>query len=564
MSKSSKKHGNLLIVDDEVEVLKSLKRHFRKTYQVYTANSAAEGYEIMHDQDIQVILSDQRMPQITGSEFFKKIKVEYPDAIRLILTAYTDIEAIIDLVNEGNITHYLSKPWDPVELDSVIEKAFRQYWLIHGNQKLMHELQATNDILKQETEARKRVVDNLAEKNRQLQTLLQTIPDIVYFKDAERRYLVVSQSFEQFVGLAQTDIIGKTDAQILPVDLVEVIEKSDQEAITSQEATCFEASFLLKNNEERFLETVNMPIYDEQAQFIGLVGVSRDVTERKKAEQALHTYHQDLEKQVAERTAELTWSNEQLQQQISERKLIEENLRQQTSALARSNKELEQFAYVTSHDLQEPLRAVAGYLQFLDRRYTDQLDEEANRFITRSVAAATRMKMMINDLLRYSRVGTHGKTFKPIEVSESLKFAIANLQSIIEETEATITDEVTGTVMADGIQLAQLFQNLIGNALKFHSDQPPQIEIGSKHEPDYNRWLYWVKDNGIGLEAKYAERIFLIFQRLHTRSEYPGTGIGLAICKKIVERHNGFIWVESERGQGATFFFTIGDKGNDQ
>jgi len=557
MQKKNKKYGNLLVVDDEIEVLNSLKRQFRKSCNVYTAISAAEAYKIMSEQDIQVILSDQRMPYVTGTEFFKKIKVEYPDTIRLILTAYTDIQAVIASINEASISHYLTKPWNPVELSTVIEKAFQQYWLIYGNQKLMTELKETNTILQRETEAKKQAVDKLTKKNKQLQTLLQTVPDIVYFKDSEKRYLVVSRTFEQFVGLHQDDIVGKTDDDVLPADLVTVVQQSDQEAISTQNATRFESSFLSKNREQRFLETVNVPIYSEQGSLIGLVGVSRDVTARKKTEQALNTHRQNLEKRVAERTAELTQANQQLEQQIIERKQIEKTLRNQTLALTQSNKELEQFAYVASHDLQEPLRSIAGYLQLLDRRYGDQLNDEATIFITRSVAATTRMKTLINDLLNYSRVGTHGNTFKPVEVLETLKFAIANLQPTIEETQATLTYNVTGTIQADGIQLAQLFQNLIGNSLKFHGDQPPCIEIGSKHEPAHNQWLYWIKDNGIGIETQYIERIFLIFQRLHTRSEYPGTGIGLAICKKIVERHHGSIWVESEPEQGATFFFTL-------
>jgi hypothetical protein len=223
--------------------------------------------------------------------------------------------------------------------------------------------------------------------------------------------------------------------------------------------------------------------------------------------------------------------------------------------LERSNRELEEFAYVASHDLQEPLRIISSYLQLLNRRYADQLDEDGQRYIHYTVDAADRMRELIQDLLAYSRVGTQGQPFRLTDFETVLQEVLVNLQLAIEENSAVITYDPLPTVMADASQLRQLFQNLLGNALKFHSDRPPHVHIGSRQETDH--WLLWVQDNGIGLDHKYAERVFVIFQRLHNRNEYPGTGIGLAICKKIVERHNGRIWVESQPGQGTTFYFTL-------
>ncbi len=241
---------------------------------------------------------------------------------------------------------------------------------------------------------------------------------------------------------------------------------------------------------------------------------------------------------------------------ISERKQAEEALARQTRELARSNAELEQFAYVASHDLQEPLRMVSNYTQLLGRRYKDKLDSDAHEFIAFSVDGAIRMQGLINDLLMYSRVGTQGKKFTKVDTSASVGQAIINLRGAIEAAHALVTHDDLPIVTADPSQLIQLFQNLIGNAIKFRGSPPPSVHISAQRE-DQQHWVFSVRDNGIGIEPQYAERIFVIFQRLHGHSEYPGTGIGLSICKKIVDRHGGRIWVESKVGEGATFFFTI-------
>jgi light-regulated signal transduction histidine kinase (bacteriophytochrome) len=199
---------------------------------------------------------------------------------------------------------------------------------------------------------------------------------------------------------------------------------------------------------------------------------------------------------------------------------------------------------------------VASYTQLLARRYKGKLDADADQFIAFAVDGANRMQRLLNDLLLYSRVGTRGKPLQPTSSETVLEAALANLQLAITESQAIIThDYPLPIVLADETQLLQLFQNLIGNALKFRAEQPPEVHIAA--EARNNEWLFSVRDNGIGLEPQYAERIFVIFQRLHTREEYPGTGIGLAICKRIVERHGGHIWVESQPGQGTTFYFTL-------
>lgn len=236
-------------------------------------------------------------------------------------------------------------------------------------------------------------------------------------------------------------------------------------------------------------------------------------------------------------------------------KQTQEALAKRTEELANSNRELEQFAYVASHDLQEPLRMVASYTQLLARRYKDKLDDDANEFIGYAVDGATRMQALIIDLLTMSRIGTHGKQMEACETSVALERAISNLRLAIEESGAVVTRDPMPRLDADVSQLTQLFQNLIGNGIKFRGDTSPIIHIGA--EKKEGEWLFSVRDNGIGIAPDFFDRIFIIFQRLHGKHEYPGTGIGLSVCKKIVERHRGKIWIESEVGKGTVFYFTL-------
>ncbi len=240
---------------------------------------------------------------------------------------------------------------------------------------------------------------------------------------------------------------------------------------------------------------------------------------------------------------------------ITERKRAEEKLTHAMVELARSNAELEQFAYIASHDLQEPLRMVSSFVQLLEKRYKGKLDQDADDFINYAVDGANRMQRLITDLLAYSRVGSRGKQFKPVSSEVALDRALSNLQVIIKQSGAVVTRDPLPVVMGDDIQLGQLFQNLIGNAIKFCGDRAPYIHISADQQE--GEWVFSICDNGIGIEPEYLGRIFLIFQRLHDRKKYPGTGIGLAICKKVVERHGGGIWADSKSGGGSTFYFTI-------
>lgn len=262
--------------------------------------------------------------------------------------------------------------------------------------------------------------------------------------------------------------------------------------------------------------------FDEMANSLEL-----RIAELQHAEAELKSLNDDLERRVVDRTLELK----------------------------RSNEDLEQFAYVASHDLQEPLRMITNYLQLLRQRYKEQLDTNAHDFIGFALDGSKRMHQLIHDLLAYSRVGTHGKEFTVTESDQALDDALANLTVAIEESKARITRDVLPPVMGDEVQLTQLFQNLVGNAIKFRGEAVPEIHIGVARKN--GDWEFTVRDNGIGIAEQDFPRIFIIFQRLHSREKYPGTGIGLSVCKKIVERHGGRIWVESKPGRGTTFHFTI-------
>ncbi len=268
---------------------------------------------------------------------------------------------------------------------------------------------------------------------------------------------------------------------------------------------------------------------------------------------AMLTNIEENTRQLKEEIEEHKLTVSQLREAETRAQVIMEELQHKSDMLERSNKELEQFAYVSSHDLQEPLRTITSYVQLLDKRYKSLLDEKADMYINFVTDAARRMQTLINDLLNFSRVGSRGKPFTPVRTEDLVDSLIASQK--IQNADVTITRDKLPDIVADEMQMMQVFQNLLVNAVKFHGATSPHIHIGTAE--DNKEWTFWVRDNGIGIDPKYFDRIFVVFQRLHTQREYAGTGIGLALVKKVVERHGGRIWVESELGKGATFWFTI-------
>jgi PAS domain S-box-containing protein len=364
-----------------------------------------------------------------------------------------------------------------------------------------------------------RAFDAAAGRLRETEGLLQGViegtTDVVFVKDLEGRYLLMNPAGASYLGRPLDQIVGRTDQELYSPDLAAILRETDRAVIATGQIGVYETSDIVSGSGHIFLTTKG-PFRDGSGRLVGVFGISRDITERKRLEDALAQRAEELE---------------------------------------RSNKELEQFAYVASHDLQEPLRIVAGYAELLSRRYAGTLDEDADEFIGYTVDGVRRMQSLINDLLHYSRVGTKGREPVPTAVDRVVDQALRNLGPKIEETAAEVTADPMPTVPADEGQLVQLFQNLIGNAVKFHGDERPRVHVGAQRRN--GEWEFSVADNGIGIDADHRDQIFEIFQRLHARDEFYGTGIGLAICRKIVDRHGGRIWVESAPGQGSTFRFTM-------
>jgi PAS domain S-box-containing protein len=376
---------------------------------------------------------------------------------------------------------------------------------------------------------RKRSETNLRQAEARYRTLVEQIPAVTFMAalDGGSNELYVSPQIEALLGFSQKEWLEN------PVLWHRQLHPDDQERWNLEFApTCGTGDafrsvyrFIARDGHVVWVHGEAKVVRDQDGRPLFLQGVAFDITGMKQAEEELKALNQTLEQRVTERTA------------IAEERAQE---------LARSNAELQEFAYVASHDLQEPLRAISSFATWLARNYESQLDDLARDRIGRIVNGAGRMQQLINDLLSYSRVGRQGRGFAPIDIGKVLAEALGNLRIALEESGAVVTSDPLPTVTADEMELTQLLQNLIGNAIKFRGAEKPLIHV--RAEPNGTAWTFSVRDNGIGIDLQFADRIFLIFQRLHSREEYPGTGIGLAFCKKIVERHGGRIWVESSPG----------------
>ena len=612
------------------------------------------------------------------------------------------IELLVHLVRNaaGSPMYYYSFITDISERKQAEEDNKK---MLEKEQQLTEELTVSNEELqstaKELQDSNEKLHKSLEELNK-TETLLSSITnsssDIIYIKDRQSRWIFANPALEHFIGRNADELLGKNDLEIYSdPEIGKTILENDRKIMDSGKEEILEEVVEAQDGMRSFI-SVKTPRFNKEGQVIGLVGISHDITERKKAEEALYksraelnraqkiahigswtwdiiadevtwsdesyriyglvpgelepnyelflsfivledrgivnrevreaidvgntyniTYNiirqdgthriitsendfikddsgkvikmygtnqditehkkaedkmQELVEKLQASEEELTSSNEELRATSEELKTTNEELNLQMDfevaakrdleEIARklkiSNRELEQFAYVASHDLQEPLRMVSSFTQLLERRYKGQLDADADDYIGFIVEGSQRMKYLIDDLLEFSRLNTQSREFESILLKITLEDVLRNLKTSIMENNAQITHDPLPTIQGDPSQINQLLQNLITNAIKFHGDEPPKIHISAEESGD--EWIIGVSDEGIGIDPDHQEQIFRIFKRLHTREEYSGTGIGLAICKRIIDKHNGKIWVESELGKGSNFYFTIPKK----
>jgi len=403
----------------------------------------------------------------------------------------------------------------------------------------------------------KRTAEDLRERERLLKEV-ESIANVGNWDwNIETGELLWSDEICRIFGLNPKEFGGTFEAfleSVHPEDR-DRIKDSVNDALFKNMPYSIDHRIVLPDGSVRIVHEKAKVFFSDVGKPIRMIGAVQDITECKDMEDELKKHRDHLEELVKEHTAKFENLNMQLKRELAERKRAEEKVKESLEELELSNTELEQFAYAASHDLQEPLRMVTSYVQLLQKRYKDNLDDDANDFINYAVGGATRMQKMIDGLLLYSRVQTRGKSFQPTDCSSVVRQAISNLKIHIDETHAIIESDALPTINADEMQLVRLFQNLIDNALKFHGPEVPRIQVSATKRA--NKWMFSVSDNGIGLDSKYKDRIFEIFQRLHGEEEYPGTGMGLSICKRIVERHGGQIWFDSDLGKGSIFYFTI-------
>ena len=346
-------------------------------------------------------------------------------------------------------------------------------------------------------------------------SLVENLPMCVMRKDLDGRLTFANQAFCRLLGQPAEDVLGRTDHELYPQELADKYRNDDLKVIQTREP--FDGVERHKQDGRRmYVHTMKTPLFDSKDRILGVLVAFWDVTERISAAEEVKRYAADLEQ---------------------------------------SNQDLEQFAHVASHDLQEPLRTIGSYCQLLEKQLKQWLDSDSKKYMGFVIDASARMHRLIQGLLKYSHVGTRAREFEDVDTQEILNQTLADLHSVIDASQATVTHDELPTLLAIRLQMGQLFQNLIGNAIMYRSEQPPQIHVGVEQQE--GQWVFSIRDNGIGIPAEQTERVFVIFQRLHARDQYPGTGIGLSLCKRIVERDSGRVWIESESGSGTTIFFSL-------
>lgn len=375
---------------------------------------------------------------------------------------------------------------------------------------------------------------------------VESAPTAMVMIDAAGAIVIVNVETEKLFGYSRSELLGRHVEELIPERFRAKHPDMRARFFAAPEARRMgigrDLFGLRKDGSEFPVEIGLNPIETEEGLFV--LSVIVDITERKRLETVLRQTNEMLEQRVQQRTVELTAQAEKL--------------RRSNEALERSNIELQQFAYIASHDLQSPLRSISGFVQLLRAEYGGRLDPQADDWISRTVQSIQLMHTLIQDLLAYSRIESQARPLARLRFHDIFNDAVSLLDAAITEAGARVTCDQLPVVIGDRSQLVQLLHNLIGNALKYHGEDPPRIHVSAEHQND--EWVFCVSDNGIGIEAQYYEKIFEIFRRLHNQQEYPGTGIGLAVCRRVVHRHGGKIWVESTPGRGSRFYFTIPEK----
>ncbi|MBI1878171.1 MAG: response regulator [Chloroflexi bacterium] len=562
--------ATILVIDDHPtnrEFLVSLLGY--QGHRLLEASDGVEGLAVAQAEQPDLIIVDILMPTIDGFEFVRQLRADPVIAQTRVIfnTAAYNAHEIQALAENCGVTGILTKPAKPQVVLKAVNAALR----------LAEPPLAPPPVEEFDREHLRLLTDKLSQKVVELEAISLRLATLVELGQELALERDLSSILETACSAAR-EIIG---AKYAAIDILDEKEPAQRQFLTSGLDSAIVASIgpppaghsllgqLMQTSHPIRLRDLSAdprtggfpPHHPPMHSFLGVplasptrlygrlyvadkLGMDEFSAEDERlavtlAAQVALTYENTL------RYAEIQRHTAELEQLVNER----------TAELQRSNAELEQFAYVASHDLQEPLRMVSRYCQHLERRYKGQLDAKADKYIAYAVDGARRMQELINDLLDYSRVKTQGKAFEPTDCQQVFAQACANLRRTIQKSQAQVSCEPLPTVLADAAQLVSLFQNLIGNAIKYQCDASVQVHISAERQD--GEWLFAVRDNGIGIKPEYFERIFLIFQRLHERGAYPGTGIGLAICQKIVEHHGGRIWVESELGEGSTFYFTL-------
>jgi PAS domain S-box-containing protein len=495
-----KNRVKILLVDDSPENLVSLEAALEVLdEELVLANSGTEALRQLLEHDFAAILLDVKMPDLDGFETAELVRSR-PRSRQtpiLFLTGYKNEEHLFRGYDLGAVD-FLFKPIVPEVLRSKVA--------------VFVELSRKADLLREQANV-------LQKAESRFRALLEAAPDAMIICRQDGTIELVNSRTESLFSENRNKLLGRNIHEFAPAWKS---SSTDQEILALRaDRTAFPAEISMS------------PVQSEEGLLI--ITSIRDISERRKAELA----RQAAEEQIRELNAHL-----------------EERVLERTEDLLRSNDELAQFAYVASHDLQEPLRTVSIYAQLLAKRYRDQIGPDANEFIGYITENAARMETLIRDLLDFSQLDSRGADhFVRASCDSALDDALENLQMRIQESGAIVTRAPLPTVMGDAVQLTRLFQNLIINSIRYRSAETPRIDISAERRG--NDWQIAVRDNGIGIEPKYAEKVFGIFRRLHTRAERAGSGMGLAICKKVVTRHGGRIWVESQIDEGATFLFTI-------